>query len=1209
MKKDIRKKDIYVEKGMYYSTFRLKIPMMLNQLLPQQAEQMKALANEATGVFQSDLMFSYNSTRMNPYNSVNKAPQVSIIPKSAATKMQNFNNDMSNLFSEIENANELAKYPALKSFVMFYGELIHRSKDGDDISEILHRIPGGVYLCEIIVDFIGDIEDPKVLNDPKQLNDILAGLHFPEMMQTTLEYYDLIKELEDPQPSAEKVQQAIPRLKELNQKISGHVEHLMKDETAAIGKKLFVDYELNVRGNRGVNKPMRESANHALDALEQGWDPRYISDYHTLCVLSSRLETQLTFFRNQNSPETADMIRKIEAVLNLHPSKQMFYSAEEFVTYYQTYSTALFDMIEESKKPVIQNMLENTRIQGHILFREDSGYGHHGHEAPTLEYFANKMNLKNRGIAVEDGVLISDEFEPKQVFRKSELIMNYIRIKMERANGLFERIRNSTLSNEINPALEPLLLAVELGASVDRVQTYLADLIATVEDYLDQEPEKAQLARDITAFANDMKDGFLRVVPGEYDTFTPLIEQYEQAQQDLAGLNAEEEKYFKSFSAVPRKTRVDYRYLETVSKNLLPHDGVMAFILPSVDEVYANQEYENEILSFSQRNDFNNNHYEQYKNANRGLEILKERLMSLKNEKALQGKAGLQAYFDNNLRLLDDAQNGILLKNDIPGYEFLVGDLKLKTQINHDFGPDELNEMFTGMGFTDAWEHLSQRTKLEALNDKAALSAGEAGELKEQIKNTNNLLIADYEKMKSMQSEEKYTKFFQNFAQDVAGENGLDRWILELKEQNAMLDAGWDPARIADYQKLKQICELAKQTNAKLEELNRPELEVLRDYINELQELNPEGQIFHKGMEIDGFFEFDDYYANVSRVLSNVLAEGKKDAVRQALEGVDTNHTLLDAFSENEHHFREQLEDAFSQTNLAQQSFKGNRNQIEKRQNSIFRAGANMRFSVTVKNAKKEQLVRNLQMVRRDLYAKHRIGLGGASAEMTVLREKNERLIHLLVNDNLSLDHPKVIKAAKELDDAGVEYEKRKRTAANALNNDNWQPKTNMGKTRFAASKRAREAVASTFVFDKEGAKQTQSAMEFAENSPLKEQLNDIQREMQDHNDAVKDIAKVIALQIIGHEQEAKGHTERIPDTILEAAALKIMQSPGFKKMIPNPNDLESVAYIDSYAYALHDVGGCMKNYFRACNQANAQGPEEQQQQQQHQIHANERHM
>lgn len=1214
MKKNIQNKNYYLCKGWFTSAFFMDISDLIHPILPERAEEIKNLSTNAMNYFlnrDDDLKFT--RTVADPYILGSTAPSIIFAKKTDAEAVQNAVEQLSDLVRMVEESKELDKYPAVKSLISFYGELAHRAAEGEDVADIFYKIPGGIWLHDLSVDF------SDVMKNPEEAEKMLTAMNYPQMVKNAMDYYKLMQELENPEITPQQIKDAIPKMKELNEKINAQVDYLKKDEVAEKARGLFTSYDLNVIGNRGSEGLMRRPANQYTQALEQGWDPRYVADYNKLISIAQGLNDELEFLRSQNEPEVCNpLIEKIEAVIALDPTKQMFYSAEEFVGYGQKYSEALTATIEAAKNPRIQELFERPSQHTHPLKWEPDSSGFHGPIVDTLEFFADRMNFKKRGISVVDGVIAPDVYTVSKTRQEVAIVRGYIDRKMNDASALFERVNRSQLAEALKPYVEGVQLACELGAGVERIDGYLTNLVEGAETYEEHDPD---LVRDIKAFANDMKNGFKNkeIVPDDFDLQTPLLEQKEEVDQILNDMDG----YVDSFSATPRNVRLDYRFLSTVANNIGPQAGLLQFAKNKIDPKYYEEaylmetaevmmlqgydmlgrdgEYRSNPYHVENQAGFNHqvmaNTYEQHKMADRQMAMLKAHLTNLKNEAAFQDKKGIQTYLDMNLRLITDAEKGIdrgLYVSRIPGNYYLTSFPDwTSVQANPETSVEEFEEMLTNMGYADAWEHLSARVDLDIENDHVVLNEEQSRALKDRIKDLNNRLIADYEKMKAP-ANEKYAKFFQNYGLNVIGERGVDKRIAQLKEQNAMLDAGWDPTRIADYSMLQQMSETAEETQLKLAEINDPKLDNLREKMKKLSDLNPANQIFESQEK------FDLYYARYSRAMCDVLSEGKSKEVKDILRAPGmANHkingTLLQAFVSDaaidSTSILAKMDAVFDNVNLPAQKLKGDAELVEQRMQNLQNYAYRVDLKELEKKDKTTELKLNLEAARAGLYKKHRIGFGGASKEMELVREKTDTLYRMITTEKRLIDDPKVVQTAKELKEATENYEQKKRAAAGALDNPDWKPKTSMGQVRLESNNQIHTIIGNSFVFGQEQYIQEWYGSELPKESYFGIQLADTQNKIingpKEGPEVLKNIAKVIAIQTLAHKcMEEDMNIFQFPDSVLEDSTNKILKSPGFKKMISNPQDPSSDEFTKAIVNAAHSPGNLMADYYEGINKA-----------------------
>ena len=1209
-KKKITQIDYTISSRLFGGTLKYAIPQILNAFAPNQAENIRRIADETQTFMNSpehnDQKINSNYTSFHPYNPVSTANYAAQSMQEAETILKANRDVVAEMDVALANEN-WDQYPQLKSFLTFHNEIMKRSAEGRDVMDEIYRVPGAAWIVSQTVEILTkDVE-------PEKLNQLLSDFKYSEIVDSVIEYMDLVHALDAPDVSVNTIQSSAQKMKELSKKIADVSDHLMKDETANQCKDLFKDYNKAVRDARGTVGGMKEPASKALQALDMGWDPRFVSDYAALVDIHTQLTNAYNGIKGLHNNFQKDLLKKMEVVLKLNPQQQMFYSPEEFVSFYQKYSEALSAVLEESRKPELQDSFVNNAGD---IFKRRMYQGFHGTAVMKLEYFAEKTNLKKQGIVVSDGAIGIDKTQVQKNYADVSHVSAYLDTKMLQATELFAGMGDSPQAENIKYQWNVVKKAYNLGASVEQIEYQLNSFLEEMNEI----GEKTEPVNSAISFAEGMKAGLKEVTPKDFDCNTPL---------EILKTNAGEfadfgNTFAKGFEAIPRIKKLDYRFLSMVASNIAPTSGLLQFSEGQINEKYSSEQYmlENAQIQMLTGYDMSGregefrpnpynvggqagydyqvlaNSYEQYQTANKQIAFLKEQIINLKNEPAFQNKPGIQKYFDFNMRLITDGEKGInrqMYIGRIPGsYYFAAFPDWSKKNVAAENKVDAFEAMITDMGFADAWEHLSARVDLDIEYEHAALNGEETAQLKDRIKELNNKLIADFEKIKAPENK-KYETYFQNYQLNVVGVRGVDKRIAELKEQNAMLDAGWDPTRISDYSMLKDLSERAENSQRILGDVDDPKLDNLRGKLRKLADLNPSDQLFTTQRQ------FDVYYADYAQTLCDVLEEGKKKDVRDNLKRAQIpdariNGSLISAFVSNtifeSTALLARMEAIFDNVNISGQTFKGEPDKVNGRKEDIRLATLGVSAEHTAQKNKANQLKFALARARTALYKKHRIGFGGASKEMTILREKTNALYDMLDVEKRALDDPKVVKAAEELQIAAENYEVQKREADGvSLDDRNWSPKTQMGQVRIGASYDIQNLVKENFDFSKERREQQLYEGDVPTDSyfaiKLQETQNNILAGQKVGSEVARNIAKVIAIQTLAHKwQKNDMNMDRFPDSVLENATENILKTPGFKKLIPNPSDPACEGLIKCIANATEHPGNLVADYFEKTNQA-----------------------
>lgn len=264
---------------------------------------------------------------------------------------------------------------------------------------------------------------------------------------------------------------------------------------------------------------------------------------------------------------------------------------------------------------------------------------------------------------------------------------------------------------------------------------------------------------------------------------------------------------------------------------------------------------------------------------------------ALSKEK-LKEYPGLHRYLEYNGSIVDSALNGVnrySYLSRLSGDNYSTGNpdwmlVGSKTKQPHTV--KEFDDMLVGMRYPEMWDTLDKRIDLEREMEQKKpyeYSPEEKKAFSEQIKESNQKLISIYEHQMSDESKEKYSDFFRTWDEphgSVAGGRGPRKKIARMKAENEALDRGWDPTRIADFNKIKDYCNEYKLDNETEERYADPKLNDLKGFLKKLDSLDPTKQTFSSQKE------FETYSENVYRTLKDITEEIKKPEVSDAIKSV-----------------------------------------------------------------------------------------------------------------------------------------------------------------------------------------------------------------------------------------------------------------------------------------------------------------------------------
>lgn len=316
---------------------------------------------------------------------------------------------------------------------------------------------------------------------------------------------------------------------------------------------------------------------------------------------------------------------------------------------------------------------------------------------------------------------------------------------------------------------------------------------------------------------------------------------------------------------------------------------------------------------------------------------LSNKYQEVLSNKELDKYPATKKFFEFQKKMADSAVDGIdrygyLRKLSAENYA-LGGNPDWKNVIDgKNVTAEEMEDMLQGMQYDKMWDELDKRIDLEITMDKKSpdqYTEEEKRIFANQIKESNDALIAIYEHRITGDREEKFGKYFKNWGGEngtVSGNRGVNSAIAAMKEENAALDRGWDPTRISDYKGIKRICDNCRR-DAFTDQYADPVFDGMKERMAQLAALNPENKTFTSKKE------FDAYLKDLHSAMENLSREVNKPEVQNAINkrNQELNDTIKDkdsATGDEKKALHEQKR-MFANNGMLLTAEKENRNRLE----------------------------------------------------------------------------------------------------------------------------------------------------------------------------------------------------------------------------------------------------------------------------------------
>ena len=198
----------------------------------------------------------------------------------------------------------------------------------------------------------------------------------------------------------------------------------------------------------------------------------------------------------------------------------------------------------------------------------------------------------------------------------------------------------------------------------------------------------------------------------------------------------------------------------------------------------------------------------------------------------------------------------------------------------------DFDKMLTDLKVPDFWKHYDERIALEEKLDGAALTGEQTKDATKQLQQVNDQLIGVREHMVKPENKGLYT-YWRGYELDVAGPRGFNSRIALLKEENAVLERGWDPRMISEYHGIKKAMECAESIEQKLRESEDPELQNAAKKAKELCTFDPTDKTFKNQRQ------FDDFLNGFAQTYQELIEELNVPAVKEKVNSDELNGKMM----------------------------------------------------------------------------------------------------------------------------------------------------------------------------------------------------------------------------------------------------------------------------------------------------------------------------
>lgn len=838
------------------------------------------------------------------------------------------------------------KHPNAAAFVNYHTKLYDDFCDGTDSYEKLTTIPGAEWYVTNSNDYLTTMEKDgqKVERDLEGYENALSTLHFDQITKNFEEQYKTQEKLNDPSITLEEKNALVEEQKKLMNDSLKEYDHLTSPETGEKVKDFFESYKTNLQGKRGA-KILKEQTERKLKALEQGWDPAYTQDAEQLEKIAKQCKKNAKYIDEADVPEFAALSQKLKKVADLDPSDRLFNTQAEFVDYYQAYSDALNDLLEESRKPEVQRSLNkanslndelnkklpNAKLSGLIDDRKGLKYL----DAHNLDYFAQQTNFRSRGITTENGKLVYNENKLAEDEKKYQDIYAQAEANHAKFSEFSEQLKAAKSTarddeyNELNNALDIITNTETESVSYDDLERDLSLASKNADAYskantgkpvgspeeIQKENQRRQLAAQIKQYADQQLEALHKIDKKDLDVYRSA---YYHA-EDIEDEKAVAQNFVKNSNEMPPPPKkIDHTFLK---KTILNTSAISSSITAYAGDDFVKQDeasimeqgahmidHYQKVVSFDKKptifgiNDdkfveLHANTYSQKKQAEAAMKDVDDNLDKLLSNEEIKRSPGMKANLEFTRSFGEAAKNGrdkFATARKLPdgNFPFAHPDWSNEDVNGKMFSRADFDGMLTGMGFSKLAKSVDKSIELTEQLDGAYLTDEQRKEYTRQITTHNKYRYDIYDRMRTPEYENNYRRFFKDsktggFDNDIKGERGTHIHSNELKAQNKALENGWDVTRINDVNAINNILHYFDNIVKVTDTLKDPGLTKLNALAKNMQELAPEKQKFSNTAE------YAAYSMQFARGMKQLYDEMAKPETQKTIDKYRKSHKDL----------------------------------------------------------------------------------------------------------------------------------------------------------------------------------------------------------------------------------------------------------------------------------------------------------------------------
>ena len=264
-----------------------------------------------------------------------------------------------NYLNQISKVEKLQNYPAISHYLDLVSSFFDSELNGGDKWKYASRLPSitDPLAC---VDWTDKMTNGKTAT-AADLNKMLTDLRFPELWHLLDLRISTEAELDGADLGEPEKAEIAGRLQEINNKQIEIYEHLIDPKN----KELFTcwtkgGYEMNVIGDRGYPS-MIQALKAENQALQNGWDPRKISELHTIQGVAKNSATMADQLEGTNKKIYQPVVQKLRKLAAFDPLEKTFANQAEFDAYTTRFALEFREAKSLLQYPKIVNELKKDK--------------------------------------------------------------------------------------------------------------------------------------------------------------------------------------------------------------------------------------------------------------------------------------------------------------------------------------------------------------------------------------------------------------------------------------------------------------------------------------------------------------------------------------------------------------------------------------------------------------------------------------------------------------------------------------------------------------------------------------------------------------------------------------------------------------------------------------------------------------------------------